>query len=418
MMKVGKLTSWLTLLASALFMFHPAAAQQLLDPLIVYEPATENQVLPGARASGMGGAQVAAGDDGSVIWYNPALMTRIKSTEFSGTLTHQRFANNTAMSFGSVPEARVNNTSLGGLWAMFSVPVERGGLTLGLAVNRVRSFDRIFRYTTGIGPGMSNGGEDESGSLWAWSLGGAIELSPRSSLGLSLDILDGHDDYSYFYDSPYPSGFQEENNINDEYTGVSGKIGVAYAATNWLNLGAVIGLPASISIDQTSDYYSYSDSGSSEDHGAASYRYTLPFWVGAGAAATYRDFTFAGDISYVDYTQLEYWRGIQDISRANMTVKQYYNDVLNLHLGAEYTIRPADIRLRAGYYRQPIPFNGFPVEKQPNFFTFGAGFLIDKTVNLDLALLTGSWERRDPTIGSSENYNAQRFLATISYRIK
>jgi len=398
--------------------FRSAGAQQLLDPLVVYEPATENQILPGGRAAGMGGAQIAAGDDGSAIWYNPALLTRIRNTELSGTLTHQRFANNTSMPLGSVPEANVSNTSLGSLWAMFPVPTERGGLTVGLAVNRVRSFDRIFRYTSGTGPSQAVGGEDESGSLWAWSFGGAVEISPRSSLGLSLDIFDGHDDYSYFYESPMDGGLQEENNIYDEYTGISGKIGVSYVATNNLNLGAVIGFPASISIDQKSDFYSYSGGGFTEDHTVASYRYTLPFWLGLGASVNLRDFTLAVDLSYVDYTQLEYWSGIQDLARANMTVKEYYDDVLNIHLGAEYLIRAADIRLRAGYYNQPIPFTGFPVEKNPNFLTIGAGFLIDRAVNLDLAFQSGIWERSDPAIGSDEEYSAQRFLATISYRIK
>ena len=99
-----------------------SSAQQLLDPFDVYESATENQFLPGGRAAGMGGAQIAAGDDGSALWYNPALLTRIRNTELSGTLSHQRLTNSTTLARRSSPEAKVNNTSFGGLWAIFPVP--------------------------------------------------------------------------------------------------------------------------------------------------------------------------------------------------------------------------------------------------------------------------------------------------------
>lgn len=403
-------------------------AQDTGDPLQVYEPATENVFLPGARAAAMGGAQIAAGSDGSALWYNPALLTRIRSAEISGTLTHQRFTNKTDFIGIAVPEANLNNTSLGGLWAMFPVPTERGGLTLGLSVNRVRNFDRIFRYATG--PAWSanplavtgyGGGEDENGSLWAWSFGGAIEISPRSSVGLSLEIYDGHDEFASFFDSTNVANdyrLQFSHNINDDYTGVSGKAGVSYNAANWLNIGLLVGFPTSLSIDQTSDDFQRDNFDSFEDHFSASYRYTLPFWFGAGAEVSLRELTLATDINYRDYTQLKYWRGLPDLSEADRLVKRWYNDDVSYHLGAEYYVRPADLRLRAGYFRQPIPFKGFPVTEQPRFFTLGAGLLIDRTVNVDLAFLTGSWERKDPSLGTVEKYDVQRFLVTFSYRIR
>jgi long-subunit fatty acid transport protein len=406
----------------------------LLFPLDVYEPATENGFLPGARATGMGGAQIAAGDDGSALWYNPALLTRIRRIEISGSLNHQRQTNQTTI-FGNLsPEARVSNTRFGGLWAIFPVPTERGGLTLGLSVNRVRSFDRIFRYASSVNwynnpAGFSGwgGGEDESGSLWAWSFGGSIEVSPKASIGLSLDIFDGSDDYGLFFDSTDVfAAFSRHysKTIIDNYTGVSGKIGATYEATNWLNLGGFIGFPASISIDQTSDTFLNDTPGaSSESHIASSYRYTLPFWFGLGGQMIIRDFVLAGDVTYLDYSQLEYRSGFADLTSANMTAQKYYrSDAFNYHVGAEYTIRPADVRLRAGYYLQPIPFKGYQVVTDPHFFTFGIGFLIDKSVSLDLAFLTGSWEKIDnfqtnPVLPISAKYTTNRFLMTLSYRM-
>lgn len=401
-----------------------AGAQQLLDPLEVYEPATENHFFPGARAAAMGGAQIAAGNDGYALWYNPALLTKIRNTELSASLSHQRFANTTSMNGYDIPQATVNNTGLGGLSATLPVPTEQGGLTVGLAINRIRSFDRIFRYAsspdwldnpTPVGWG---GGEDESGSLWAWSFGGAVEVSPRSSIGASVEIYDGQDDYSLFFDSTYGNGsYHYNHDINDSYTGISGKLGASYSATNWLDLGIVIGMPASISIDQKADVYE-SGGPNTEDHYSASYRYTLPFSFGLGAAANFRNLTLTGDVGYLDYTQLKYRRGLGNLSEANLTVQRYYNDPVNFSLGAEYYLTQAGVSLRAGYYKKPIPFQGYPIEKDPQFLTFGAGFLIDKTVNFDLAFLTGSYEKRDPSVGTDEKYDVERFMLSLSYRIK
>ncbi len=389
--------------------------------LLVYEPATENTFPVGAKAAGMGGAQIAAGDDGSALFYNPALLTRIQSTEISGTLTQQRFTNKTSVFGIPSPEPSLTNTGLGGVWAILPVPTTQGGLSLGLAVNRVRGFDRVFRYTSRpdyfINPNTPGygGGEDESGSIWDWSFGGAIEVSPRASVGASLDIYDGHDDYSAFFDSTFAGGsYHFRHNINDSYTGVSGKLGGTYSATNWLDLGAVIRFPTSFTIDQTFN----TDNNGTTDFGNDSYRYDLPFSFGFGGAVNYADFELAGDISYLDYSQLSYERGFADLTEADRLVRQYDHAVTSFHVGGQYLIRPADVTLRAGYYTEPFAFQGYPIVQNPRFYTFGAGILLEKTVNVDMAFVTGSWERNDPSIGSNEKYDTQRFLATVAFRIK
>jgi long-subunit fatty acid transport protein len=421
--KWGNRFAWASLAAGifALLGYYPSYAQNSQDLSIeVYEPATENQFPVGARSTGMGGAQIAAGDDGSALHYNPALLTRIRNIEISGSLTQQRFSNKTSLFGSPTPEALQNNTALGSLWAIFPVPTSQGGLSLGLGVNRVRSFDRVFRYSSTpdwfndqsmIGYG---GGEDETGSLWEWSFGGAIEVSPKSSVGLSLDIYDGQDDYSAFFDSTFADGtYHFRHNINDSYTGVSGKIGASYSATNWLNLGAVIRFPTSFSIDQTT----YTLDGSNENTGDGSYRYVLPFSFGLGSEVDIRDLTLAADISYLDYTQLSYKRGFPDLAEEDRLVREFYRDALSYHLGAEYLIRSANLSLRAGYYVEPIPFKGYPIIEQPKYFTVGAGLLIENSATLDLAYVKGAWKRADVVIGSKEDNNVQRFLATLSFRI-
>ncbi len=397
--------------------------------IVVYEAATENSVLPGARAAGMGGAQLAAGMDGSALWYNPALLTRIMRSELSGTLTHQKFTNETLL-YGSIamPDAKLSNTRLGSLWGTYKVPTYQGGMVIGFAVNRVKSFDRIFRYASSP-TWLSNpystsgwgGGEDETGSLWAWTFGGAIELSPRATMGLSIDIYDGTDDWTFFFDSTETFinyEYSYSHSISDEYTGITGKLGFNYDLDNDVSLSGVIGFPTSITVDQVSETYEYDNQNlDSYDYFTSSYRYTLPFWLGLGAQVKLQDLTLAGDVSFMDYSQLQYRSGLEDMGGMNREVKKSYDETATFRVGAEYVIQPSGTRLRVGYYQEPIAFKGFDIKSEPHFFTFGAGFLIDRSVMIDLAFLTGSWKREDAAISSLEKYRANRFMLTISYRL-
>ncbi|UCC79829.1 MAG: hypothetical protein JSW64_00310 [Candidatus Zixiibacteriota bacterium] len=397
--------------------------------MVVYEAATENSVLPGARAAGMGGAQMAAGMDGSALWYNPALLTRIMRSELSGTLTHQKFTNETLL-YGSVaiPDAELSNTRLGSLWGTYKVPTYQGGMVIGFAVNRVKSFDKIFRYASSP-TWLSNpystsgwgGGEDETGSLWAWTFGGAIEISPRATMGLSIDIFDGTDDWTFFFDSTETFTNYEysySHNIIDEYTGITGKLGFNYDLENNVSLSGVIGFPTSIAVDQVSEEYEYDNQYLNyADYWTSSYKYTLPFWLGLGAQVRLEDLTLAGDVSFMDYSQLHYNSGLEDMGGMNREVKSSYDETATFRVGAEYVIQPSGTRLRVGYYQEPIAFQGFDIRSEPHFFTFGAGFLVDRSVMIDLAFLTGSWKREDAAISSLEKYRANRFMLTISYRL-
>ncbi|MEE9554211.1 MAG: hypothetical protein V3W18_07935 [candidate division Zixibacteria bacterium] len=415
-------------LTGVLLMCSTALGQFQDDPFAVYEAYTENGILPGGRAAAMGGAQIAAGSDGSVLWYNPALLTRIRMTEISGTLIHQKLTNETSMIGGTRQETNLNNTKLGSLWGVFPLATYRGGMTLGLSLNRIKSFDRVFRYATSDAwldrPGSTDGfggGEDESGNLWAFTLGGAVEVSPKASVGLSIDIFDGGDNWTYFFDSTAVADglrYSYLHTIDDSYSGVTGKIGLSYAVNNNLNLSGIIGFPSSITIDQTSDVFEADNQGFDDKyHSSASYSYRLPFWLGAGAAIRHKGLTITGDFTYTDYSQLEYSSGLIDMARLNQLVRENYTDIFTYRIGGEYRLEPAGVRLRAGYYQEPIGFTYLPIETEPHFYTFGIGFVIDRAVNLDLAFLTGSWERDDPLVGVLEKYDVNRFMVTVSYRM-
>jgi len=405
----------------------PAAIAQLgADPGLVYEMASENNIFFGVRAAGMGGAQIAAGDDGSAVWYNPALLTRIRRLEFSGALSHQRFFNQTDLGNYEVSDFQMNNTRLSGLWAVMPVPVEQGGLSLAFAAGRIKSFDRLFRYESEegwyqspFGDGLG-GGEDDLGGLWVYSAGGGLELSRYTAIGLALEVYSGSDNYTLLEDQiegALESSYRFE--LKDAYSGYSAKLGLAYSANSAVHLGATVRFPTPLTVEQTG-LDSYTENGeTSTDILRGEYKYVMPFSFGAGGLVAIRNLLIAGDINYADFTQIEYKRGV-DLPIANGSVKNYYRDVLSYNLGAEYLVPRWGLTLRAGYARDPIPYLGYPITEDLDIFTAGFGYLLDKTLKLDVAVNFLGWTREDPQflqMGTFEKYRAQRFFIGFTYRI-
>jgi long-subunit fatty acid transport protein len=388
------------------------------DSTMVYEMTTENNIFVGARAAGMGGAQIAAGEDGSSVWYNPALLTRIRRMEISGALTHQRFFNQTIFDGAESNEAQLNKTRLSSFWAVFPVPTEQGGLSFAVAANRVNGFDRIFRFEdrTGwlqnpSGDGLG-GGEDDLGSLWAYSLGGGIEVSRYVSVGLAIESYDGEDKYTYFDDEVYNNSlYSYQERLTDKYSGYSGKIGFAYSANSSFHFGATIKLPTYLTVEQeyfeNDDYYPTN----------ARYKYTLPFGFGAGVLYSYRRLLLAADINYTDYTQIEYRSGLKSVDA--LRARDSYKEVLAINLGAEYLFPAQGLTLRAGYCHDPIPYVYFPVDNDLDIITCGFSYLFDRSLKLDMALNLLSWSRSNPGFftGTREDYHAQRIYVGFTYRM-
>ncbi len=392
-------------------------AQVDSDPGLIYEMATENNIFTGVRAAGMGGAQIAAGEDGSALWYNPALLTRVRRMEVSGSLTHQRFFNETRLGNVSGEQYQLNKTRLSSLWGVFPVPTEQGGLSIAFAANRVKSFDRLFRYEseTGwlshpVGEGYG-GGADDIGSLWAYSAGAGMELSRHVSVGAAIDIYDGRDKYSYFMDEIYQSEqYIDAFELQDDYSGYSARVGFAYSASPALHFGATIKFPTYLTVEQ--DYYE------SGYHSLSEYKYRLPFSFGFGTMFANRKLILAFDVNYTDYTQLEYRSGVDYADE--LAVRNAYKDVLSISAGAEYMFPSLGLTMRAGYCRDPIPFTYYTVENDLDIYTAGFGYLLDRSLKLDVAVNFLNWERRDNDfLGTNtfEKYKAQRIFVGFTYRI-
>jgi long-subunit fatty acid transport protein len=406
-----------------------ASAQQVEEP-DVNEPTAGNFFGVGARAMGMGGASIACSMDATALVYNPAGLARIQRIELSGGLTHQRLNNKTGgLSFGA---PRFNesflqsNTRFSSTNVALPVPTYRGSLVLAFGVNRLDSFDGTLHY---VNPEMSNSFiRSESGGLYAWSLGGAVDLSPQVSVGVTANLWRGKYDYTLLADSTYSEidglwSYRWNDAITDRYSGWNAKLGTRIQPNKFLIFGATIETPVTYTIDeewaQMSDTVFYSPerpSVSYQDDGVSKYKFTLPFQMGFGVAFNLNNAVLAADVNYADWTQMEYKR-LADRPEANRVIKEIYKEVLRWHVGAEYTFPRLGASIRAGYYENPLP-SKFPLIKSDRrYMTFGFGILIDQVTTVDLAFVRGTWQVDNPYEDLASKYTANQIFLSLAYRL-
>jgi long-subunit fatty acid transport protein len=409
-------SSFSVLFITCLFFLLPSGVMsQGYDP--VDEAAAGNFFIVGARALSMGGAYIAVATDATALVYNPAGLARITRIEFSGGMTHQRYSSKTQ--FGSYPQFEgnpQNNTRFSSANLVFPVPTYRGSLVLALGVNRVRSFDRTMQRYVDDPQDSRIGIESESGSLYMWSFGGAIDVSPNVSVGGAINIWDGKGSYSWLYDRSPGEMLKFDDTIKDEYSGFNVKFGFRIQPNRYLVFGGTIDSPVTYTIEEDVNQVTVEDGTRDVDFWTSEYKVSVPFSLGAGMALHVDNLTLAGDINYTDWTQMEYKR-LDDLAEANRAIKETYTDALRLHLGAEYLFPQISTSLRAGFYHDPLPYKSRWLEKNRNFFTSGVGFLIDQVMTLDVALARGSWEIKGFTNGLTEKYTTTRIFVSVAYRL-
>lgn len=404
------------------------------DPQLVYEIITDGACPVGVRGAGMGGAQIASAEDGSAIWNNPALLYRVGRTEFSGSLIYSRFFNESSLGLnpaGNSDVFQLNSTKVGSLWGVFPIASRTGAMALGIGISRVNDFNRILRFETEpgwwldqSGPGFG-GGEDDRGGIYSYSAAFGAEISQRVSLGLGLEILDGSDDYVFRFDSIENGDYYNyQRQIDNDYSGYSGRLGFGYSASDFFYIGAIVRFPTSITVEQALSEYEEFNGESDRTYQAGKYRFVLPFKFGIGGAWTFRNLLLTSDLNYCDYTQMEYRTGV-DRFRANTDIKRYYRDVLSISIGAEYSVPGQGISFRAGVRHEPLAFKYLSNDHDPITFTGGASFLLSRNLKADLAFSFSRWQTHDRAylegttgmIPLTAKYRTNELMFSLSYRI-
>ena len=230
---------------------------------------------PGSRALALGGAYSAIAEDYTASYWNPAGLAQIRRIEFYGDLTRTNL-NNQITYQGTRVVTSPNFTRLNSIGLAYPVPTSRGSMVFAFGYNRINLFDDFHRLrgfpTLDQGDFYQEENVNADGSLNQWALSGAVDVSPKISLGASIFILRGENNagIDYFEEDPNDiliyrfapddSVFADSRTgnfrINQDYSGVNLKLGALFRPNNNLRLALNLSTPSFLTVEE---HYKASD---------------------------------------------------------------------------------------------------------------------------------------------------------------
>ncbi len=407
--------------------------------------STGFQLGTGTRAVAMGGAFSALGGDYSASYWNPATLADIRRNEIFGTFTHL-IRQNTAGPDGSQDfdpmDHRVSFTRLNNFGMAYAVPTIRGSLVFSFGFNRIKNYDANFalEWFNPTEDDRVNQAwrENRQGSLNAWILAGAVDVSPNMSLGVGLNFWTGGSEFARAFrevDIEDIYTFQEstlEQSVNNNINGFNVKFGSIVKFGRALRLALAVSTPVKYKVEEKWSEFQeigFDDQALATDDTSGFFDYEIqsPWSFTAGASLKLLGLVVSGDVEYNDWTQVQFKSDppIRKVSKteANRIILDTYRPTTRLRLGAEFTLPMTALSFRAGYFRDPSVFRDRPPEEDKQFVSAGIGFLLDKDVKLDLALVHGFWKRFQTDLPGTddiqsyvEDIRTYEGFVTLTYR--
>ena len=399
------------------------------------ELAIGNTFGVGARSMGMGGASLGLADDFTSLYWNPAGLAQIMKFEFFTSFSHNIANTDTSFTDDSsigTSRSRMRPNSVG---LVYPFSVEQGGFAVAFGYNRVQNFD-FQTKVEGIDPSSESLYHgfyvDEinrnSGGIGIWSFGGSVYLSKNLLIGGSIDFWNGNNLNELEVTATNASNvnqelsrFQYDDDIDREYSGIGGRIGILANLHEAISLGVTFIAPTELTVDEY--WYQYertyskevNDGESIANDGVFAFDIERPFEIGTGVAVKLlnKQLVLAGDIQFTDWRQTRY-DPIPADDIPDDFFEEYYSTTVQVRIGVEYRIPVIDSYVRAGYFRDTIPFTDAEVENERDFLTFGVGKIIEDSVKFDLAYMYGNWQQNRADLTTERN--THRFFASGAYR--
>jgi len=405
----------------------------------------------GARAMGMGGAYTSVADDFTALYWNPAGLSHLKRMEFYGALSQEKVDKETEY-FGDTNSTFTSNTRPNSFGIVLPVPTYQGGLAFAFGVNRVQSFDirskvkgfndRTLVDDPELGQLSIDELTDESGGIYSWDFGAAVDIAPNIALGATLSVLSGRYDYSLKLDANDTknldsniTGISYQDTITTDYLGVEGKVGLLARVAKPLKLGLTINIPMSFSASEywTQDtYYAYDDGTDDSQYDEGTFDYDISHSFGFNDISRSFRFLFrfnlglsllpipnaliSADVSYTDWTQTEYSE--PPSTYVNEDFINDYRATAGFRVGAEYYIPKAGLMLRAGYIRDPLPYKpeGTEIKTDRQFITAGVGLIMDESFSMDIAYIKGFSKVLSNNGNISKKLDTNRIMLSADFK--
>lgn len=359
--------------------------------MVFADNSMANQVGVGARAFSFANNYVAAANDMSAVYWNPAALAFLPVREAQAAFDMPANTSETDY-FGTTQTSAIRRIRLAGAGFMSAVPTARGGLTFAAALQSPVVFERNPSFH-GIIPNSSVFWEDTHrgfGDLRYWSGAFGIQVAPGLGIGIAPSLVTGreviHDNQQETTSGVMTRSYSYK--LDRTYFGYDFRAGILYSLMqDRLHIGGRIVFPQTIWFNEKwiDSGNSYPGVLTSSFSGAMGGAITLPF----GTVST--EFRFRAPYDYL-YPE----ENIPESSPAHF----FKNGG---GIGVEIPVMKTDVLMRGGYsldefdlYQYAMKYDNEPV---------GAEF----TVAGDS--ITGSWG----TNGIDVNSNRQEFTFGLAY---
>lgn len=427
----------------------------------------ENESGVGVRAQAMGNSYVGLANDYTAIYWNPAGLTQLKNSEFTGSFYHMIFNNEANFAENTVLENQ-SYTKLKSVGLAYKFPTSRGSLVLGFGYHRFKDYDDFLIFNgfntqsnrlefeledesgeTGLYPFdrdvLQTEQVDQEGNLSSWSIGGGIAMSPNFSLGMAVNFYSGSSQYGLdlyqddiddvYYQFPANfNSYELHESILSQFSGCGVKLGGLFELNRDIRIGIAVDLPTKLKVLETyssHDVLTFDDEFISEmDLGKGEWEYVVkyPIKFSGGISLDLKQLLITTSFEYRDWTQVRFdvpsGYDLNDDYNDLLMENHYFNDtfrpVFSYVGGGEFRVPGTGLKLRGGYRVVPSPFIDAEKSLDRRYMSGGFGYDIDRNTSLNFSYTRGLWERDSIDSytpgGTHESIQTHRILAGITYR--
>jgi photosystem II stability/assembly factor-like uncharacterized protein/long-subunit fatty acid transport protein len=363
--------------------------------------SSPNPVGSGARAVGMGGAFIGIADDATAASWNPGGLIQLERPELSivGDYNYRKeeFSSSSHPEIGNTGE--VDDQELNYFSATYPFHFYRN-MVVSLNYQRLydfkRSFDHRYDYSSAGLNLEQYKAFSQDGYIGALGLAGAVQITPKLSLGLTFNIWTDE----LFWENGWEEAYTEhgvgsiggapvtiDTRIEDKYSsfrGINANFGLLWNITNYLTIGAVVKTPFTahlcheFSFVQTQTYGAPLDTTSTIQQSIKEdVELDMPLSYGIGLAWRFSDaFSIDLDVYRTDWSEY-YLTDDQGNEFSPIDGRPKYQsqvkDTTQIRIGGEYLFikqkKNMVIPIRAGFFYDPEPSEGSPED----FYGFAVG---------------------------------------------
>jgi hypothetical protein len=338
-----------------------ASSDQSPDQSFAFEDLGFTTLHPAdARSSALPSLAASTADPAALI-HNPAGLGRIKRMSAMAAFAYDR--SQVTLDTGSGPTGSpVEVVRLSFAGAAVPLPVARGSLVPAIAIHRMVSSERNIEYSR---PNEANAPDrysmQQTGGTYSYGLGVGFDLSAALSTGFSAFLLDGSARSLVQYNVGALPGTEPHTYVlSDTDTQLSGygmRVGVELYALRNLQIGVCLTSPVVINtkanqlVETTQTVPN--DIGSFERVTATtSTRYQVPYRVDTAIAVPLHSLLLTAQMGFQDWAKAT----IDKHHLATQNFDSVLRRTLEFSAGAEWSVSPWPLRLRAGFSHAETPY--------------------------------------------------------------